>query len=447
VSAMPTAAPPRAPAPGNDAPAAAAASAVAATQRLYERHQRRILAYCMSRLRNIQESEDAVQNTFVYAFKLLERGVVPEAELPWLFTIAHNVCRSRRRALWRRGRLETPTSLDAFEDVIGSPDNGAGHGLTGLSEALASIPETQRRALLLREWHGLSYAEIGATLSLSQSAVETLLFRARRSLAKQLASTYDRVAVMLNGFVLLRFARRLARTGIGAKATAAVVVAGAVAGAGIPLEHNLRHQPPSAPQVSAIVPVPAAQPAANRVLRRARQLVHFASTAAGTPRRTGLEAATAHFGKAGPQIVEQPSRTPAPVAQPSSESVPTPPTRERQGADAKGPQGRLRPSQPLDQTAEQATSALSTVVAQASQTAGQTASQTSETASQAVQQTESVVSTVVSSVTPPPSNATTGGTTSSPPAPAAAVQQTVTNAGKTASNAVSQLLGRGREGP
>src|SRR5581483_6578460 len=144
--------------------AASGASAADATQQLYERHQRRILAYCVSRLRDRQEAEDAVQNTFVYAFKLLERGVVPHAELPWLFTIAHNVCRSRKRALWRRGRVEASTDLDAYQDVFSAPDRAEADDLAGLSGALASMPETQRRALLLREWQGLSYAEIAATL-------------------------------------------------------------------------------------------------------------------------------------------------------------------------------------------------------------------------------------------------------------------------------------------
>ncbi len=49
------------------------------------------------------------------------------------------------------------------------------------------MPEQQRRALLLREWQGLSYKEIAGELDLSQAAVETLLFRARRTLANELA--------------------------------------------------------------------------------------------------------------------------------------------------------------------------------------------------------------------------------------------------------------------
>ena len=50
------------------------------------------------------------------------------------------------------------------------------------------MPEQQRRALLLREWQGLSYREIAEEMRLTQAAVETLLFRARRSLADALTA-------------------------------------------------------------------------------------------------------------------------------------------------------------------------------------------------------------------------------------------------------------------
>src|SRR5207245_3751445 len=58
--------------------------------------------------------------------------------------------------------------------------------LIRLTDALHGMPEQQRRALLLREWQGLSYKEIAEELDLTQAAVETLLFRARRSLAQGL---------------------------------------------------------------------------------------------------------------------------------------------------------------------------------------------------------------------------------------------------------------------
>ena len=57
---------------------------------------------------------------------------------------------------------------------------------TGFADALAELTPNQRRAILMREWQGLSYREIAEELSLSEGAVETLIFRARRSLARKL---------------------------------------------------------------------------------------------------------------------------------------------------------------------------------------------------------------------------------------------------------------------
>ena len=136
----------------SDPPADAGGESLAAEVAclLYERHRQRIFAYCLSRLGNRQEADDAVQNTFLYAFGCLQRGVVPQSELAWLFKIANNVCRTRRRSLSRRRRLESTVDLAAVQDVLGRPD--ATHDkLAELGAALAAMPVNQRRALLLRE--------------------------------------------------------------------------------------------------------------------------------------------------------------------------------------------------------------------------------------------------------------------------------------------------------
>jgi RNA polymerase sigma factor (sigma-70 family) len=155
------------------------------TTELYERYSRQILAFCRHRLGNREEAEDATQTTFLNAFRGLERGVVPQLEQAWLFTIAERVCQTRRRSSTRRSRVECPSDLDALQDVLPSPPRVTDE-LIPLPEALAGMPPQQRRALLLREWRGLTYREIAAELDLSQAAVETLLFRARRALARNL---------------------------------------------------------------------------------------------------------------------------------------------------------------------------------------------------------------------------------------------------------------------
>ena len=156
-----------------------------ATRALYEQYANQIFRYCLHQLGSREEAEDAVQTTFLNAFRGLKRGIVPDVESAWLFKIAHNVCLSRRRSTWRRGRIESPTDFEVVEELAPAPSRRADE-LMGLQDVLEQLPETQRRAILLREWQGLSYREIAAELELSQAAVETLIFRARRSLASGL---------------------------------------------------------------------------------------------------------------------------------------------------------------------------------------------------------------------------------------------------------------------
>jgi RNA polymerase sigma-70 factor (ECF subfamily) len=152
---------------------------------LHQRYARQLQRFCVRQLGSREEAEDATQLTFINAFRSLERGASLEFESAWLFKIAENVCQNSRRSSSRRRCVETPSGLDEYQDVIGSPEHDS-DDLFGLTEALQDLPELQRRAILLREWQGLSYKDIAAEFGLSQAAVETLLFRARRSLVERL---------------------------------------------------------------------------------------------------------------------------------------------------------------------------------------------------------------------------------------------------------------------
>jgi RNA polymerase sigma-70 factor (ECF subfamily) len=163
-----------------------------ATHELYRAHGREIYAYCLRRLRSREEAEDATQTTFMNVFRALQRGTVPQYEQAWLFRIAQNVCLTRQSSATRRLRVEAPSDLEVLEEVVPARSSGEALELFGLEEALERMPENQRRAILLREWQGLSYREIARTLQLSQVAVEMLIFRARRSLAAALEQPGER---------------------------------------------------------------------------------------------------------------------------------------------------------------------------------------------------------------------------------------------------------------
>jgi RNA polymerase sigma factor (sigma-70 family) len=152
---------------------------------LFHEHSGRIYAYCLRQLGSPEEAEDAVQATYLNACRSLLSGFEPEVAQAWLFKVAHNVCLTKQRSTWRRRRIERPGDIHDVEELIASPHNREDE-LFGIDDALAALPEQQRRAILLREWQGLSYREIAAEMGVTQGAVETLIFRARRGLAAAL---------------------------------------------------------------------------------------------------------------------------------------------------------------------------------------------------------------------------------------------------------------------
>ena len=157
----------------------------ARVERLYDDYAGRIYRYCLSRLDSPEEAEDALQATYLNAWRSLNSGVAPLSSRPWLFQIAANVCSSmlRTRLGGASVELRSPETFDRIPTTVEPNDD-----LLGLSAALEGLPERQRRALLLRDWRGLSYDEIAVELGSSYQAVETLLFRARKSVAAGLRS-------------------------------------------------------------------------------------------------------------------------------------------------------------------------------------------------------------------------------------------------------------------
>jgi RNA polymerase sigma-70 factor, ECF subfamily len=184
------------------------------TRCLYEKHGQRVFTFCYSRLRNREEAQDAAQTTFIYVLRSLQRGVEPEFELAWLLKIAFNVCRGTRRST---NRVSAATQEVEDIDELAAPptaDYEGGERLAALRDGLAHLPERQRRGILLREWQGLSYAEIADELELSVAAVETLLFRARRSLASRLQHVRSGVDA-LNAATLASFFRSVVKGSLG----------------------------------------------------------------------------------------------------------------------------------------------------------------------------------------------------------------------------------------
>jgi RNA polymerase sigma-70 factor (ECF subfamily) len=236
--------------------------------RLFEEYSDRIYGFCLHRLGSPSDAEDAVQTTFLYAHRALQRGVAPESESAWLYTIAKNVCRSQRRTLGRR-----PTSSDVDVDSFASPQRDADEQETvqGLENALASIPEKQRRALLLREWRGLTSSEVASQLGMSGPATYALLTRARRSLVQAMTAPSMPALGIASLLYELRSKLKALLGGFTAKGATTAAVAVVVTVGGVSTGGAMGSDRP-APQVPASAPE---QPTVDSAL-------HPASVAGGT---------------------------------------------------------------------------------------------------------------------------------------------------------------------
>jgi RNA polymerase sigma factor (sigma-70 family) len=236
-----------------------------AAEQLFHEHSGWLYGYCLRLLRSPEEAEDAVQATYLNACRSLGNGTRPRAGSAWLLHIARNVCFTRLRSARRRQGVERVGDIAVLEETVAAPDRSY-DSLVGLTDALLALPERQREAILLREWQGLSHGEIAERLGISHSAAETLIFRARRSLADALENPGKRrrlkaLHVLDLGF-LLGPLKGLLAGGAGAKAATAVTVAAlttvtvvATDPPGIP---GLGHDPARAPAAQSAPRVAAA---------------------------------------------------------------------------------------------------------------------------------------------------------------------------------------------
>jgi RNA polymerase sigma factor (sigma-70 family) len=148
-----------------------------AFEQLYRKHAREVYQYALALLTNPADAEDAAQTAFLNAYRAFQRGERPHKPHNWLIAITHNVCRMR----WRQaGCRPHEVALEEAPEPV-----ALDHERPNLDEvltALAGLSFNQRAALVMRELEGRSYQEIAGVLGVSNSAVEALLFRARRRL-------------------------------------------------------------------------------------------------------------------------------------------------------------------------------------------------------------------------------------------------------------------------
>lgn len=152
---------------------------------LYERHARAIYNYLFRRLADWSDAEDLTAVVFLEAFRRRSEVVVVEGKLlAWLYGIATNVLRNRRRALWRNRHLVAQLARQPRAEV--TPDvaarSEAAEQMRSVLKRVAKLPHQQQDVIALCVWSGLSYEEAAAALGVPIGTVRSRLSRARASL-------------------------------------------------------------------------------------------------------------------------------------------------------------------------------------------------------------------------------------------------------------------------
>lgn len=161
---------------------------------LVTRWERPIYALAFRTLGREEDARDVVQEAFLRAYRGL-RGFKGQAKFSsWLYRITLNLCRDWIRRERRAPIVPTPAGTDAsaFADEQVAPTASVEElvGTRQLSEAvalaMAELPEEQRAAILLKEYHGLTFQEIADTLQCPLSTVKTRLYQGLSVLRRRL---------------------------------------------------------------------------------------------------------------------------------------------------------------------------------------------------------------------------------------------------------------------
>ncbi len=148
-------------------------------RRMITQYKNDLMRMCCAYLKDVALAEDAVQETFVKAYKAMETFRGESSEKTWLMSIAINTCRSMHRDRWFHfvDRSVTPDAL---------PLKAAKAEDYELMEDIMNLPVKYKEVLLLYYYQGMTLQEISETLGVAVSTLSKRLKKARESLRREL---------------------------------------------------------------------------------------------------------------------------------------------------------------------------------------------------------------------------------------------------------------------
>jgi RNA polymerase sigma-70 factor, ECF subfamily len=158
------------------------------------RWERPIYALAYRTIGREEDARDVCQETFLRAFRALP-GFRGQAKFSsWLYRIALNLCRDWIRRERRAPIVQPPEDVDVMELAAASEPSESIEDLVArkdlsraVEKAMALLPDEQRTAIVLKEYHGLTFQEIAELLGCPLSTVKTRLYQGLTVLRRELA--------------------------------------------------------------------------------------------------------------------------------------------------------------------------------------------------------------------------------------------------------------------
>ena len=170
----------------------AAGGEEAAWREIYASSRERLFALLCYHIGNRDEALDVLQDVYVGAVRGIANYRGQGSLEAWLVGIALRKARDwKRRLLGRFKRTDTLEGEPVVEQALPQPDP---EQRRRLRQALTQLPERQRSAVLLHEWMGYSYHEVGDALGISEATARVHAFRGRETLRGLLEETSDEKA-------------------------------------------------------------------------------------------------------------------------------------------------------------------------------------------------------------------------------------------------------------
>ena len=146
-------------------------------EQLITAYENDLLRMCCVYLRDLALAQDAVQDTFLKAYKALDRFRGESSEKTWLMRIAVTVCRDYRRSAWHR-YVDRRVNLDLLPLPTAPPKTEH----IALTTEIMRLPRKQMEAVLLYYYQNLNIREIAQVVGISPAAVSSRLIKARKLL-------------------------------------------------------------------------------------------------------------------------------------------------------------------------------------------------------------------------------------------------------------------------